>query len=627
MLAPSSVLQSRYRIIRTLGVGGMGAVYLAQDTRLASRQVAVKEMVPDPTASAAERMQAQQLFQQEASILASLDHPNLPRVYDYFSESGNHYLVMDYIDGETLEEILNGTPGFLPEGQVLDWAKQLADVLTYLHSRQPPVIFRDLKPGNIMVDRSGEVKLIDFGIARFFKPGKPTDTLKMGTTGYAPPEQYAGQGQTDARSDIYSLGATLHHLLTRRDPTQHPPFSFDTAPPRGLNPTISPHVEAAITRALAYDRSQRFQSASEMKRALLPPAPRRGSVQRIRPFLLIAAVVLLVVMALTVTDGWGKFLRPAPTPGPVIMTTPTTPPATATPMPATQVPPTPGRSVSVPTDTPSLQPPTPTATSRPADTPTADLVAVVDTDTLNVRSGPSTQHKSIAQVHKGDRLMILGRNPDCVWYEVAIPADTTGWVASEYLHIGIPRCSPPEVPTPTLAPCLPAQGLFKNLWQRYQDRLGCPLSGWQSDHSFGPYTFGEMPFQHGHMFWYKGPPKTMWVVYGSGRGAWTGSGQWSEYADTWEEGDPEFSCPPERPYPEQPKDGFGKVWCDHPEVRTGLGWGLERMRDQDRESPGASVYRLQRFEGGFVFRDSDGWTHSLAYVFFDDGTFVRDSYR
>ena len=314
MLTPGTVLQSRYHIIRTLGSGGMGAVYLAQDMRLANKPVAVKEMMPDPSASPTEQAQAQQQFQWEASTLASLDHTNLPRVSDYFTEGGKHYLVMDYVDGETLEDILNRTPGFLLEGQVLNWACQLCDVLTYLHSRQPSVIFRDLKPGNIMVDRSGAVKLIDFGIARLFKPGKTTDTLKMGTMGYAPPEQHAGKGQTDTRSDIYSLGATLHHLLTKRDPTQHPPFSFNTAPPRSLNPAVSPHVESAIMKALAHDRVHRFRTTSEMKLALLgriapgtvivpppaaPPAPQQpGLLRRSWPFFLAVAVVLLLVAVL-----------------------------------------------------------------------------------------------------------------------------------------------------------------------------------------------------------------------------------------------------------------------------------------------------------------------------------------
>ena len=387
MLSPGTILQGRYNIQGTLGRGGMGAVYLAQDMRLGNRPVAVKEMIPDPSASPVEQAQAQRQFQQEASMLASLDHPNVPRVSDHFTERGKHYLVMDYVDGDTLEEIMSRTPGFLPESQVLNWGSQLCDVLTYLHSRQPPVIFRDLKPVNVMVDSSGTVKLIDFGIARVFKPGKTTDTLKMGTMGYAPPEQYAGKGQTDVRSDIYSLGATLHHLLTRRDPTQYPPFTFNTAPPRSLNSAVSPHVEAAILKALAHDHTQRFQTAAEMKRALsgkMPPSPpspkttvavappvTRPSPLRLMPLLLVAMVVLLVGVVLVMASGLIKS-RPAPTPTTVVVRptpTPTLrvtvpiPPTstpiiiviTATPVPATHTP-------IPPTPTPVPPSPTPTLT-------------------------------------------------------------------------------------------------------------------------------------------------------------------------------------------------------------------------------------------------------------------------
>jgi len=377
LLGCNTMLEGRYRVARILGCGGMGAVYLAQDIRLANKRVAVKQMVPDPTAPPAEQAQAQQQFQLEASTLASLNHPNLPRVSDFFTEGGRHYLVMDYVDGETLEDILNRTPDFLPESQVLNWASQVCDVLSYLHSRQPPVIFRDLKPANIMVDRSGAVKLIDFGIARLFKPGKHTDTLRMGTMGYAPPEQYAGHGQTDTRSDIYSLGATLHHLLTGRDPTQHTPFTFDTAPPRSLNPAISPYIETAIMKAVAYDRAHRFQSASEMKQALLggmppgppsagttvvvsPTSPQRGLLQRAMPLLLITAVALLVGMVLPMA--WRLVRSPSSTPpaAPVVVLvssteTPVLPSATETVRPI---------------DAPTLSPAVPTATPEVVMLPT-----------------------------------------------------------------------------------------------------------------------------------------------------------------------------------------------------------------------------------------------------------------
>jgi formylglycine-generating enzyme required for sulfatase activity len=268
MLASGTMLQGRYRIIRQIGGGGQALVYLAEDTNRGGLR-AIKELIHDPNASPQERQAAYDQFEREAQILFMLNHPNLVQVWGHFRVGDKAYLVMDYIDGQTLQGIVDQTAGFLPEAAVLRWAGQLCDVLDYLHGQRPPVIFRDLKPSNVMLDRSDTVKLIDFGIVRLFKPGKKTDTLRMGTMGYAPPEQYEGKGQTDARSDIYSLGATLHQLLTKRDPTQHTPFSFDTAPPHSLNPTVSPHVEAAITKALAYDCVHRFQSASEMKQALM----------------------------------------------------------------------------------------------------------------------------------------------------------------------------------------------------------------------------------------------------------------------------------------------------------------------------------------------------------------------
>ena len=366
MLIPGTLLQNRYRIIRQIGGGGQALVYLAEDTNLGDLR-AIKELTPDPNASPQERQAAYDQFQREARILTELNHRNLARVWDHFRVGGNAYLVMDYIEGQTLQEIVDQTPGFLPEAAVQRWAGQLCDVLDYLHRQQPPIIFRDLKPSNVMLDRTDTVKLIDFGIVRFFKPGKTTDTLRMGTMGYAPPEQYEGQGQTDARSDIYSLGATLHHLLTKRDPTQHPPFSFNTAPPRSLNPAVSAHVEAAITKALAYDRAHRFQSAQEMKRALMvavsAPAPTatiprpaaRPWIELRWPLLALAASLIVLVWFLVGRGEPGPPLTPTVAPGVVLATNTATPPPgltaspTATPMPTPTV---------APTLTP--EPPTPT---------------------------------------------------------------------------------------------------------------------------------------------------------------------------------------------------------------------------------------------------------------------------
>lgn len=264
-LEPDIQLQDRYRIVKMLGGGGMGQVYLAHDTRLADKPCAVKELIPDPHLSAEERAQSAAQFHREAAVLAHLDHPHLPNVSDYFEESGRFYLVMDYIEGETLEARLVASPEGLAQEDVVEWALQLCEVLDYLHSQDPPVIFRDMKPANVMVTPEGQVKLIDFGVVRLFDPSKGTDTLKMGTAGYAPPEQYAGRGQTTPRSDVYALGATLHELLTGEDPTEQP---FVFMPPRQLRPGVSQVLSDAVMQAVNMAPADRFPSVEALKTVL-----------------------------------------------------------------------------------------------------------------------------------------------------------------------------------------------------------------------------------------------------------------------------------------------------------------------------------------------------------------------
>lgn len=263
-LQPATVLIGRYQIVRKLGQGGMGAVYLTQDLRLAGKQWAVKEMSDAAIADANERQQAVQAFQQEAQMLATLDHRHLPKVTDYFSEQGNQYLVIEFVPGETLEKKLEQTNGPLLEAQALNYVAQLCDVLDYLHKRRPPIIFRDLKPSNIMLQPDDQIKLIDFGIARHFKPGKSKDTQAMGTPGYAAPEQY-GQGQSDARSDIYALGATFHHMLTGLDPGVNP-FHFER--PRQLNPRISQPLDEVVVKAIELKPERRWQTVADLSQAL-----------------------------------------------------------------------------------------------------------------------------------------------------------------------------------------------------------------------------------------------------------------------------------------------------------------------------------------------------------------------
>ncbi len=258
----TSLGRGRYVVERLLGRGGMSAVYVARDNNIAGRLVAIKEMV-DQFADEEERRQAEHDFAREADMLAMLRHPAIPAIYDRFSENSRHLLVMEYIAGENLERLLT-THGPYDEDQVRAWASELCSVLAYLHSQHPPVVFRDLKPGNIIVQPDGRVRLIDFGIARLFKPQQKADTTALGTSGYASPEHYTGQ--TDARSDIYSLGATMHHLLTGRDPSKFPPFQFP--PVRDLNPQVSPELAAVVAKAVQDDREKRFATVDEMRASL-----------------------------------------------------------------------------------------------------------------------------------------------------------------------------------------------------------------------------------------------------------------------------------------------------------------------------------------------------------------------
>jgi serine/threonine protein kinase len=240
----------------------MGAVYQARDLKRQST-CAIKEMslsmVP-----ADERAQAIQNFKAEAHMLWGLSHPNLPTFTGFFSENQRYFMVMEYVEGSTLEDLLehNGKP--FSERRVLGWARQLCDVLAYLHSQNPPIIFRDMKPGNIMLTRDGHIKLIDFGIARFFRPTNSVDTQLLGTPGFAPPEQY-GKAQTDERSDIYSLAITLFQLLT--DTLSETGFGLKDV--RSVNPHISFTVARALEKAAALSPEDRYQSVAEFRRALL----------------------------------------------------------------------------------------------------------------------------------------------------------------------------------------------------------------------------------------------------------------------------------------------------------------------------------------------------------------------
>jgi serine/threonine protein kinase len=273
-LEPGVTLQERYLVLALHGAGGMSSVYRARDLHFpnVTKTVAVKEMINMATDPSMHEMIVRN-FEREADLLATLSHPAIPRIYDYFTHESSSYLVMEFIDGKDLEALLRESEDFLPEDQVVKWAIELCDVLSYLHQHKPqPVIFRDVKPSNIMIDSHGSIRLIDFGIARVFQPGQKGTMI--GTDGYAPPEQY--RGEASPAGDMYALGATLHHLLTRRDPRAEPPFSFSERPIRDINDKVSPELEASINAALSYDPADRFPTAEAMKTSLMSVAKETG---------------------------------------------------------------------------------------------------------------------------------------------------------------------------------------------------------------------------------------------------------------------------------------------------------------------------------------------------------------
>jgi eukaryotic-like serine/threonine-protein kinase len=253
------LLRQRYQLLNRLGQGGMGSVYQAEDIELGKRLVAIKEL-SQRGLNQHEAHEAEESFKHEALLLAGLMHPNLPRIYANFSESGRWYLVMDFIEGETLDDYLINKGGKLPWSELFEIATQICNVLHYLHTRPTPIIFRDLKPLNIMVTPTRQIYLIDFGIARLFKPGQARDTIAFGSPGYAAPEQY-GKAQTAPSADIYSLGAIIHQMLTGRDPSTTP-FSFPSIP------NIAAKLQALLDQMLILDASQRLADAEVVKQTL-----------------------------------------------------------------------------------------------------------------------------------------------------------------------------------------------------------------------------------------------------------------------------------------------------------------------------------------------------------------------
>ncbi len=274
----NEVIKERYKIKEIIGQGGMGCVYLAEDLRLAGRSCALKAVYYETNLPADVIKQTREQFKREATVLARLDHPNLPKVSDFFSDEIRDFLVMDYIPGKDLQTLMLGEKrkgNFLPERDVLNWADQISDALIYLHGQSPVILHRDIKPSNIKLTPNGIIKLVDFGLVKILVSGEKTVTVVHGhgSAYYTPLEQYGGDtGHTDPRSDVYSLGATLYHLLTNKAPLEARERFLNSSGElsiREYNKKISPRTEQAIIMAMQVHPDKRIQSVSQFKEALL----------------------------------------------------------------------------------------------------------------------------------------------------------------------------------------------------------------------------------------------------------------------------------------------------------------------------------------------------------------------
>ncbi|MCP4535998.1 MAG: serine/threonine protein kinase [Chloroflexi bacterium] len=483
------ILQNRYRIVSPVKRGGMGAIYRAWDTRL-NVTVALKEMIPQPVLDAAMLSQFRQQFQQEATTLARLDHPHLVGVTDFFEEEGSAYLVMKFIEGDSLAERIE-RQGALPEEEVMVWADQLLDTLIYCHNQG--VLHRDIKPQNVIIRPDGRAVLVDFGLVKLWDPNAPqtrTAVRGAGTPEYAPPEQYdAGTGHTDPRSDIYGLGATLYHAIIGRAPptaTQRIVNPAALVPVRTANPRVSSNSEQALMRALELQPDSRFWNATEMRLALrgttshlrrpstgtrviagYPTSGERKAPLWARIVKAIGIMILIVALLGAAAVG-GIWLfgdrtlltsiigqptatltsEPTPEPAPTETDTPTPSPP---PQPTDTLEPT---STFQPTAT-STPTPTATPTSTPTATPTPEAAAVVLDGGAQLRPGADTWWNVRRTLSADTVVELAGYDPNFPdWvYVSTLDESASGWTQIENLQINRDLDNlPPATPRPTLTP-------------------------------------------------------------------------------------------------------------------------------------------------------------------------------
>jgi serine/threonine protein kinase len=595
--------EGRYRIIDILGQGGMATVYLAMDTRLGDRQVAIKEM--DATIlGSGDQAWAVDAFRREAEVLARLSHRGIAKVTDFFEERGYWYLVMEYVPGETLEAAIRRV-GRFSEAQMLTWAGELADMFDYLHGQNPPIIFRDLKPGNVMVQADGKLKLIDFGIARFFKPGQRSDTVNLGTPGYAAPEQY-GPGQSGPRSDVYSLAVLLYQLLTGYDPASAP---MQLPPIHQLRSDLSPWVAQAIDQALQPDVDKRFASVMAFASALGAPLPGPTTpthfldssesstakawdwAQRHR-LALIAVIVILLITAggLAWYFQWGPGAAETATAEEGVSSQSTS--ETGSPIPETTADAlTEAASAGQTVTAAGLTETASTAQMETFANLTGTAVAVLERTTEaeeTIMAQTATAQAVAAQATTAQALTDTAVTPTATFTPVPPSTETS---------------TRPPSPTPTFTP-FPARptaivcsrtvlSALQSAYQGVAEHLGCPTN------NGGSVQMVQETFQNGRMFWREDIDK-IYVLYNNG--------SWARYDDIWKEGQPEYSCDGP-PSPPTPLRGFGKIWCTYPNVRSDLGNATTHEW--------AEVNRVQDFSGGLIIQDDSGHTYTLLA---DDGS-------
>jgi serine/threonine protein kinase len=484
-LSTGQTLNNRYRIVKLLGQGGFGAVYRAWDLNLKIACALKENLDTSP--------EAQRQFEHEATILAKLHHPNLPRVTDHFIIPGQgQYLVMDFVDGDNLQELLERSGGSLPEDMVLSWLAQICDALTYLHSQKPAIIHRDIKPANIKITSDGRAMLVDFGIAKIFDPHlKTTIGARAITPGYSPPEQY-GQGSTDGRTDIYALGATLYTALTGQQPTESVQRTIGTplTAPRQFNRSISPRIEAIILKAMDTAPTGRFQSALELKNFLAgqgafpivtqmqtqPPSvsvrptattlPPNEQPHRLPGWMLVggggvllAGLVLVIVIVFLLVNPPGNS-HSSQTPL-ARADTPTSearleePSATINGNTQVQV-------VIIHTTTSTIIALQPTRTHTPMQTqtnsliPTGIVITATTIGSANIRSGPGSAYPIIASLVQGVEVTVIGRSADGNWVVVNTTDGRNGWMSVTLLSITgielLPIWQTPPTPVYTQRP-------------------------------------------------------------------------------------------------------------------------------------------------------------------------------